>query len=211
MSGRLVLKSIVSAALLLSVHGAANAQLGGQGPKVPASAVTAFQNNPGSLLTQFPGAGPEFVKQVRDLLSTDKATLPSIIGLLKVASPDQQAAIAAALAQVAKAYSKSDPAFANQIQQAVANAGIPEVAKAYAEAAGDTGTASTGGGGGGAGGGQVGQPPTGGQNLGTFSDSSPVKTSPGSFTGGSLGGSSSVNTNTTTTTNNTTNNTVSPN
>jgi hypothetical protein len=206
MSGSFVLKGIVGAALLLSVH-SANAQLGGQGPKVPASTIAAFQNNPGQLLTQFPGAGPELVKQVRDLLTTDKATLLSIIGLLKLASPDQQIAIADALAQVAKAYSKSDPAFANQIQQAVANAGIPEVAKAYAEAAGDTGTASTGGGGGGAGGGQVGQPPTGGQNNGTFPTTTGVNTTPSTIVGGSLGGTSTVNSTTTTTT---TNNQTSP-
>src|ERR1700760_1204479 len=121
MSVRLVAKCIFGATLLLSAHGA-NAQLGGQGPKVPASTVTAFMNNPGQLLTQFPGAGPELVKQVRDLLSTDKATLAAIVGLLRLASTDQQQASAAALAQVAKAYSKSGPAFANQIQQAVANA-----------------------------------------------------------------------------------------
>ena len=208
MSGRLVFKSIVSAALLFSLHGA-NAQIAGQGAKVPASTIAAFQNNPGQLLTQFPGAGPQLVKQVRDLLTTDKATLTSILGLLKLASPDQQTAIADALAQVAKAYSKSDPAFANQIQQGVANAGIPEVSKAYAEAAGDTGTASTGGGGGGgAGGGQVGQPPTGGPNNGTFPTTAGVNTVPNTIAGGSLGGTSTFNTTTTTT--NVVNNNVSP-
>jgi hypothetical protein len=207
MSGRLVLKGIISAALLLSVS-SANAQIAGGGAKVPASTVSAFQNNPGQLLTQFPGAGPGLVKQVRDLLSTDKATLPSIIGLLKLASPEQQIAIADALAQVAKAYSKSDPAFANQIQQAVANAGIPEVSKAYAEAAGDTGTASTGGGGGGAGGGQTGAPPFGGQNNGTFPTTNGVNTTPSTIAGGNSGGTSSFNTTNTTTTT-TTNNQVS--
>lgn len=209
MSGRLIVKGIIGAALLFSVHGA-NAQIAGGGAKVPAATVAAFQNNPGQLLTQSPGAGPGLVKQVRDLLSTDKATLPSIIGLLKLASPEQQIAIADALAQVAKAYSKSDPAFANQIQQAVANAGIPEVSKAYAEAAGDTGTASTGGGGGGAGGGQVGQTPTGGQNNGTFTNTNPVNTVPNTITGGTSGTSFFSNSNTTTITNNTTTTQVSP-
>jgi|SRR5581483_959087 len=197
MSGRLVTKCIAGAVFLLAA-GTANAQIGGQGQKVPASTITAFQNNPGQLLTQFPGAGPELVKQVRDILTTDKATLPAILGLLKLASPDQQIAIADALAQVAKAYAKSDPIFANQIQQGVANAGIPEVAKAYAEAAGDTGTAATGGGGG-ASGSQTGAFPTGGQNNGTFTSSSPVTTKGNTITGGSSGGSSNVTTNNTTT------------
>jgi hypothetical protein len=213
MSGRLVVKGIIGAALLFSIHGA-SAQIAGGGTRVPPAAIAAFQNNPGQLLTQFPGAGPGLVKQVRDLLASDKATLPSIVGLLNVASPDQQIAIADALAQVAKAYSRNDPGFANQIQQAVANTGIPEVSKAYAEAAGDTGTASTGGGGGGgAGGGQVGSIPGGGPNNGIFTNSTPVPTKPGSVTGGSLGGSSLVNTvtNNTTTTNNTPTTPVSPN
>jgi hypothetical protein len=209
MSGRLVVKGIVGAALLFSIH-AANAQIAGQGPKVPAAAIAAFQNDPGQLLTQFPGAGPGLVKQVRDLVTTDKATLPSIIGLLRLASPDQQIAIADALAQVAKAYSRSDPAFANQIQQAVANAGIPEVSKAYAEAAGDTGTASTGGGGGGAGGGQVGSIPGGGQNGGVFTNTNPVSTVPNTIAGGTGGTSFFSSSNTTTITNNTTTTQVSP-
>jgi hypothetical protein len=208
MSGRLVAKCVIGAVFLLTVS-SAHAQMGGQGPKVPTSTITEFQNNPGQLLMQFPGAGPGLVKQVRDLLTTDKATLPSIIGLLKLASPDQQIAIADALAQVAKAYSKGDPAFANEIQQAVANAGIPEVSKAYAEAAGDTGTASTGGGG--AGGGQVGSFPTGGQNNGSFASLNPVPTSPSTITGGTVGSGFFSTTNSTTNiTNNTTTNSVSP-
>ncbi len=208
MFGRLVVRGFIGAAVLLSVH-AANAQVGGQGPKVPATTIAAFMNNPGQLLAQFPGAGPELVKQVRDLLTTDKATLPGILGLLKLASPDQQIAIADALAQVAKAYAKSDPSFANQIQQGVANAGIPEVAKAYAEAAGDTGTAATGGGGGGAGGSQTGNFPTGGQNNGTFSSSNPVTTQGNTITGGSIGATSTFTSTTTTTT--ITNNSTSTN
>jgi hypothetical protein len=206
---RFIAKGIVGAALLFSIHGA-SAQIAGQGPKVPAAAIAAFQSNPGQLLTQFPGAGPGLVKQIHDLVTTDKATLPSIIGLLALASPDQQIAIADALAQVAKAYSKTDPGFANQIQQAVANAGIPEVSKAYAEAAGDTGTAATGGGGGGAGGGQVGSIPGGGQNGGIFTNATPVNTIPTTITGGPLGSTSTFNTTTTNVTNNTTTNQVSP-
>ena len=198
MSGRLVVGGIIGAALLLSVHGA-NAQMVGQQPSLSAATVSAFMNDPGQLLTRFPGAGPEMVKQVRDLVQSDKATLPAVIGLLKLASPEQQIAIADALAQVAKAYAKNDPSFANQIQQSVANAGIPEVAKAYAEAAGDTGTAATGGGGGGAGGGQVGALPTGGQNNAVFPNSTGVPTQASSLTGGTFGGGSTLVTNTTNT------------
>lgn len=131
------------------------------------SAVSAFQANPGQLLSQFPDGGPGLVKQVRDLVASDKTTLAAIIALARPANQDQRKAIAEALAQTAKGYAANDPAFANQIQQSVANAGLPEFAKAYAEAAGDTGTASTGGGGG-SGGGPVAGPPIGGANTGGF-------------------------------------------
>jgi hypothetical protein len=163
---RAAVRCSFGAIFLLSAH-LANAQIAGQGPALPNAAIADFLANPTQLLSQFPNGGPGLAKQVGDLVDSDKATLATLIAIAKTANEDQRKAMASALAGVAKAYAASgDPAFANQIQQAVANSGLPEFAKAYAEAAGDTGTASTGGGGGG--GGPIAGGPTGGQNTGTF-------------------------------------------
>ena len=184
----------VSAVLILSAQ-IVNAQTG-QPQSLPASVATEFQANPGQLLGQFPGGGPDMVNQVRGLVATDRSTLPPIIALAKSANQDQRKAMAEALAQVAKAYASSDPAFANQIQQAVAASGLPEFAKAYAEAAGDTGTASTGGGGGG-GGPTANYLPTGGANAGTttigshFAETRSLGLTSGSSIAG-IGGTSQV-------------------
>lgn len=165
---RSVVRCSFGAVFLLSAQ-LANAQIAGQSPALPPATIADFLANPSQLLNQFPNGGPGLAKQVGDLVDSDKATLATLIAIAKTANEDQRKAIANALAQVAKSYASSgDPAFANQIQQAVANSGLPEFAKAYAEAAGDTGTASTGGGGGGGGGGpNVAGAPTGGQNGGS--------------------------------------------
>ncbi len=162
---RFLVRGLVGGLLMLTPQ-LANAQVP-NGATLPPSAVSAFQANPGQLLSQFRDGGPDMTKQVIDLVGSDKATLATIIALAKTANEDQRKAIANGLAQVAKAYAQGDPGFANQIQISVANSGLPELAKAYAEAAGDTGTASTGGGGGG-GGGPIAGPPTGGPNGGPF-------------------------------------------
>ena len=160
---RLVARCSFGAIFMLSAQ-LANAQVPGQSATLPPAAISAFLGNPSQLLSQFPDGGPGLVKQVRDLVSSDKTTLAAIIALAKPANEDQRKAIAEALAQVAKAYAANEPGFANQIQQAVANSGLPEFAKAYADSAGDTGTASIGGGGGSGGPTTVG-PPTGGSNT----------------------------------------------
>ena len=188
---RLVVRSLIGGFLMLSPQ-LASAQIAG-GAALPPSAISAFQANPGQLLSQYRDGGPELTKQVRDLVSSDKTTLGPIIALAKTANEDQRKAIAAALAQVAKAYAANDPAFANQIQQAVVTSGLPEFAKAYAEAAGDTGTASTGGGGG-SGGGPVAGPPTGGSNTGNFVSGTSSAANSGSLLGvGGIGNPSCTN------------------
>lgn len=189
---RFVVRCFIGAAFVLSAQ-FANAQVAGQGGTLPASEVSAFQANPGQLLSRFRDGGPELVKQVRDLAGSDKGTVATIIALAKTANEDQRKAIGEGLAQAAKAYAKADPASANQIQQAVANSGIPELAKAYAEAAGDTGTASTGGGGGGGGGGPSGPgAPQGGPNNGQFPGGNNFAANGFSnlLTGGGIGGGS---------------------
>jgi hypothetical protein len=137
------------------------------------AAINSFLSNPNQLLNLFPNGGQGLSQRTREYLTTDKATLSSLIKLLPSASKEQQDAIAAGLAQAAKAYASSDQQFANEIQTAVASSGIEEVVKAYASIAGDTGTASTGGGGGGGGaggggGGTSSTIPAGGSNNGTF-------------------------------------------
>ena len=116
---RILARYFVGALFVLSAQ-FANAQINGQSAPLTPAAVAAFQANPGQLLSQFPNGGPEFIKQIRDLLMSDKNTLAPIIALAKTATQDQRNAMADALAQVAKAYaSAGDPAFANQIQVAV--------------------------------------------------------------------------------------------
>jgi hypothetical protein len=184
---RFVVRCLVGGSLVLSSQ-FANAQIPG-GATLPAPVVSGFLANPSQLLSQFPAGGPGLVKQVRDLLATDKSTLPTLITVLKLGTPDQQTAIARALAEIAKAYAQNDPAFSNQIQTAVAASGIPDVIKAYAEIAGDTGTASTGGGGGGGNGGPNGTgAPGGGPNTGAFNPGNSF--APNGFslaTGGNVG------------------------
>ena len=179
---RFLICGLMASFLMLSQQ-AANAQ--GTTP----STVAAFQANPGQLLSQFPDGGPGLAKQVVDLIGADKTTLAALIALAKTANEDQRKALADGLAQIAKSYAANDPAFANQIQQAVANSGLPEFAKAYAEAAGDTGTASTGGGGGG-GGGPITGAPTGGQNSSPLNGGNnfAANGTTNLLVGGSLGG-----------------------
>jgi hypothetical protein len=190
---RFFVRSFFGAALILWGQ-VANAQIAGQSPALQAPAIATFQANPGQLVSQFPNGGADLAKQVRDLVSSDKATLAAIIALAKTANNDQRKAIADGLAQVAKSYASSgDPASANQIQQAVVTSGLPEFAKAYAEAAGDSGTAAAGGGGGagggGSGGGPVAGPPTGGPNAGSVAsgNSSSVNSGSGSTGIGAIG------------------------
>jgi hypothetical protein len=164
---RTVVRCSFGAIFMLSAQ-LAHAQIPGQSGALPPSAIASFLANPSQSMSQFPNGGPGLAKLVADLMDSDKATLATLIAFAKTANEDQRRAIAQGLAQAAKAYASSaDPAFANQIQQSVANSGLPEFSKAYAEAAGDTGTASTGGGGGGGGGPTGTGAPGGGQNSGT--------------------------------------------
>ncbi|SDT59479.1 hypothetical protein [Bradyrhizobium canariense] len=184
---RFAAKFLLGAALLMPAQ-FANAQTPGQNAPLPVSVVSDFMANPNQTLAQ---NGPQLTKLVRELLASDKNTLNPLIALLKLASPDQQTAIADGLAQAAKAYASNDPAFANQVQQSVAATGIPDVIKQYASIAGDTGTASTGGGGAAGGGGpNVAGAPTGGSNTGAFTGGNnfAANTTPNLLNGGSLGG-----------------------
>lgn len=193
---RSVIQCFFGVIFMLSAQ-VALAQGTGQGGASPSALV-------GQLASQFPDGGARLAKQVADLVSTDPATLPALITFAKTANQDQRQAIARGLAQAAKG--SGDPAFANQIQLAVASAGLPEFSKAYAEAAGDTGTASTGGGGGGGGGPTQNNSPNGGQNTGVPLGTGGTNNQTAGTSQSSVGGSTFSQTTTTTT-----NNTPSPN
>jgi hypothetical protein len=181
MSVRFIVRCLAVTALLLSAQ-AANAQ-----PAPP---------TPSQVLSGFPNGGPDMTAQVQALINADKGNLAAIIAFAQTATEEQRKAIGQGLAQVAKAFAANDPAFATQIQQQVAASGLPELAKAYAEAAGDTGTASTGGGGGGGGGGPTAAgPPTGGANTSqdtTGNTSTPTQTSSLTSSGAGGGGFSQL-------------------
>ena len=184
-----------SAAIFVLSAQLANAQIAGQVAPLAPPAIAAFQADPGQLLSQFRDGGDGLMKQVSDLVSSDKTTLAAIIALAKNANQDQRRAIAKGLALAAKAYAANDPGYVNTIANSVANAGLPEFAKAYAEAAGDTGTASTGGGGGG-GGPTANGPPGGGSNPGTTAEGNTgVANSSNFIIGGSPSGGGNSNNN----------------
>ena len=104
---------------------------------LPASAVSAFTANPGDVLAKAPEGGGALVTQIRDLATSDSATLSVISGLLKDANNDQKRAIGSGLAQAAKICLPKDQAYATLIQQAIADSKDPVLQLAYAAAAGD--------------------------------------------------------------------------
>lgn len=130
--------------------------------QLQASTIDAFKSNPSQLLQQFPQGGAALISRVRDLAASDPTTLPLLIDLLKSADPKTQIpAIAAGLAQVARLASKTDQAYATEIQNAIGASGNQVAIAAYQAATGDVAIAATGGGGGAGGGGTGGGGPTG--------------------------------------------------
>ena len=89
-------------------------------PILPDQTIQQFISNPDSLLSQYPNGGPDMVKAVQDLASSNPATLNVLVGLLGKANQAQATAIGTALGDVAKAAVTADPNYAAQIQVAVA-------------------------------------------------------------------------------------------
>jgi len=194
--------------------------------QLPPATIQSFNSNPDQLLGSYPAGGAPLISRVRDLAASDPSTLQPLIGLLK--KQDQalkdvnaklttatgaeardlaaQAAnlsaqvrgIASGLAQVARLASRTDQAYANEIQSAVAGSGSEFAIASYQASVGDTAIAA-GAGGGGAGGGGTGTGGStgtsglvfGGNNSGASSFGglhySTLATSP---TTGSVGGTS---------------------
>lgn len=140
----------------------------------PQQIATQFLNNPAELLGKSPNGGPELVSTVRELVTTDPATLQPILNQLANANKDQKSAIGAGLAQAAKIVVRTSPAFATEIQQAILNTKDQDVVLAFAAGAGDRPIGAAGGGGGAPGGASGGQ------------------TNPLSFFGGSGGGPANI-------------------
>src|ERR1700742_3734225 len=89
--------------------------------QTPQQVVTQFLNNPKDLLGKAPDGGPELVSTVRELVTTDPATLQPILNQVANATKDQKAAVGAGLAQAAKIVVRGNPTFADEIQQAILN------------------------------------------------------------------------------------------
>ncbi len=166
--------------------------------QLPQQVISDFNKAPTGLLQQFPQAGAPLISRVRDLAASDPSTLPNLVALLTstAVTPDQLRAIVAGLAQVARLASRTDQAYADEIQRAVAGTNNPTVVAAYQAATGDVAIAATGGGGAG-GGGSGGGGPTGtggafggpGGGLSSFGGLHYTTTGSGVNGGGSVGGS----------------------
>jgi hypothetical protein len=167
--------------------------------------VAAFLNNPKQLLSDNQVGGGRLIARVRDLLLSDSATLPTLLGLLADANNDQKSALAAGLAQAARLWVRVNPTFAQQIQQSVANSKDSPFIVAFSTALGDVpiGALAAGGSDGALGGQTSGLAGAGGGfGGGNFTGNFGTATGNFTATGSAVGsGNSSANTSTTTTTN----------
>src|SRR5262245_38753875 len=111
----LLLRTILTGALAASAASwadmARSACLGDR-QALPAQTVNAFLASPGSLMQQFPSGGGGMITQVRDLVASNPAALPAVMGLLANANPDQKSAIGSGLGQAARLCVRGDLAFA---------------------------------------------------------------------------------------------------
>jgi hypothetical protein len=156
--------SVLSAGLLLAQIGAAHAVGSGASGASRADEIAKFQTDPKTIFFNDqgkPASNAELISNVRELVIADKADLKPVIGQLKLASADEQAAIGTALGQAAQAVLRSDPAYAAEIQEALAAAGFQNAILAFAAVTGNVpigaaGAAGAGGAGGAGGGGSAG-------------------------------------------------------
>ena len=124
---------------------------------LPPQTVEEFVADPAALLRRHPEGGPIMIKVVRDLAASDPSTLNALVGLLASANPEQAAAIATALAQVALMAVQNDQPYSTAIQTAVVAAGNNDALVAYMAIVGGNATGAGGGGEGGGGGGGGGE------------------------------------------------------
>jgi hypothetical protein len=158
----------------------------GPDKQLPAQTVSDFLNNPSTLLQGANNAngGAGMISLVRDMVASNPAALPVVMGLLAGANEGQQQAIGSGLGQAALLCVRPDPTFAAEIQALIADpkyAAFGPFKTAYSAATGNQpiGSVAGGGGGGGVSGGAVGGQTTalqsgssGSSGLQTFSASS---------------------------------------
>jgi hypothetical protein len=182
-------------------------------------AVSDFMSNAAGLLGKPENAkgGSSMIDAIRDLVASNPATLPLVIGLLKSANEDQQKAIGTGLGLAANLCARPDPNFAADISQQLAQSTGNDAAKTtYAAIIGKATGSVAGGGAGGVSGGSVGGSTTPITNAFGSSSTPTAFTSGGAFTtgtnfftGGGAAGAGSVSFTTSTTTTNTASNSVS--
>ena len=110
------------AASCITAVSPAMAQVNTPNKAVSPNNVQDFLANPATLLADHPTGGALLVARVRDLSSSDPATLDALIGLLPGANSEQASAIGLGLGQTAMIVVKTNQAYANQIQQAIVGA-----------------------------------------------------------------------------------------
>jgi hypothetical protein len=164
--------------------------------QLPAQTVNSFLANANQLLQDAnnAGGGADMIALIRDLVASNPATLPLIIGLLANANPAQQTAIGTGLGEAAGLCIRPDPAFAADIQTQLAGSTSDAAKNDYAAVTGNQPIRSVAGGGGvsgGASGGSTGGSLTssgGSTAFSQFSSNSTLNTATNFFTGGVSGG-----------------------
>jgi hypothetical protein len=133
-----------TAAFWLAGAATASAACYSDSQKLPAQAISDFTGAPGKLLADAKNAdgGADLIASVRDLVASDPAVLPAIIGLLGSANPSQRVGIGTGLGQAANTCS-SDPAnldnmkFAADIQTQLALSNADDAKTSFAAVTGN--------------------------------------------------------------------------
>jgi hypothetical protein len=156
--------------------------------------LSGFRSNPAGLLSRYPFGSGGLAGEIRNLVASDTTLLQFVIGLVAKATDQQKSAIAAGLAQAARACVNNNTNNALLIQQAVAALGDQGFQTAFTAASGQTQTAAVGaagvGGGSGAGASAGGGTPgtgSGGGGTGSLDRSVSTQGSGLAFGGGAGG------------------------
>jgi hypothetical protein len=100
--------------------------------KLSDTAISSFNDQPGSLIERHPSGGPALSSEVRRLAASDVGTTPKLIDLAKNAKPEHIVALGIGLAQAAAICTKTKPELAKTIKKLVSESGTPSLAAAFA-------------------------------------------------------------------------------